>query len=205
MSEGILVSILVGLVVIVVSMVLHELMHAVTGYLLGDDTAKQQGRITLNPLAHIHPIYTVALPLFLLSLGGPAVGAARPVPFNPSRLKWGEYGMALVALAGPLTNLALAFIGSALFSLISVNQFWADAMQLFISINVVFFVINMLPIPPLDGSRVLYVFMPDSVRDFMRFMEPFGLFVVFAIFIFGQQWLSPFLLEAIDLVIGVLP
>ena len=205
MPDDILVSILSGLVVIVVSMVLHELMHAVTGYILGDDTAKRQGRITLNPLAHIHPVYTVALPLFLLALGGPAVGAARPVPFNPSRLRWGEYGMALVALAGPLANLALAFIGSALLGLVAASQFWTGALELFVSINVVFFVINMLPIPPLDGSRILYVFMPDTVRDFMRFMEPFGLFVVFAVFIFGQQWLSPLLSGAIDLVIGILP
>lgn len=197
--------ILVGLFTLVVSLVLHELMHALVGHLLGDDTAKNQGRITLNPMAHVDPLTTIALPLLLLALNQPPIGAAKPVPFNPHNLRWGEYGMALVAVAGPLTNLALAFVGSLLFRFLAVNAFWAEAFAIFTTINVVFFIINMIPIPPLDGSRVLYVFAPDGMRNFMNTMERFGVFLVLSIFILGRDLVNPFLTWAIEIVLNILP
>src|SRR5664279_3001065 len=97
--------IIAALVAVLVSIVLHELMHAFVAFKLGDTTAKDQGRLTLNPLAHIDPLTTVALPVFLVAIGLPPFGAAKPVNINPYRLKGQEWGAALVAVAGPLTNL----------------------------------------------------------------------------------------------------
>ena len=96
--------------VILVSMTLHEAMHAFMGYFLGDDTARVEGRLTLNPLRHIDPFMTILLPILLAVLGLPIFGGARPVPFNPQRVRFGEWGAVFVALAGPLTNLFLAFL-----------------------------------------------------------------------------------------------
>ena len=91
-------------------MTLHEAMHAFMGYFLGDDTARAQGRLTLNPLKHIDPFMTILLPVMLALIpGAPIFGGAKPVPFNPQNVRYGEWGAALVAIAGPLTNLLLAF------------------------------------------------------------------------------------------------
>ena len=97
--------------VVLVSMTLHEAMHGFMAFYLGDDTAKLQGRLTLNPIKHIDPFLTILLPVLLALSGGPVFGGAKPVPFNPARVKYDEFGAALVALAGPLTNLVLAFVG----------------------------------------------------------------------------------------------
>ena len=115
-----IVNILIVLVVILLSMTLHEAMHAFMGYFLGDDTAKAQGRLTLNPLKHIDPFMTILLPILLaLTPGAPIFGGAKPVPFNPNRVRYGEWGAALVAVIGPLTNFLFAFFlfGVGFFSL----------------------------------------------------------------------------------------
>ena len=195
---------LAGLSTIVIAITLHEMMHAVAGYALGDDTAKHEGRITLNPLAHVDVFLTVLMPLALLLLGWPPIGAAKPVPFNPARLKWGEWGMAIVALAGPLTNFALALIGSLAYRLLGADFVGADFLTIFITINIWFFVFNMLPIPPLDGSRVLYVFMPDGVRAVMDTIERFGIFVLLLIFVFIWPYLSPLLAQVSGLIDNLL-
>ncbi len=196
---GLLVSTIVVTVSLVIGISLHEVMHALVGYALGDDTAKRQGRITLNPLAHIDPVMTVAVPLVMYVFFGVLIGAAKPVPFNPRNLRWGEYGMALVALAGPLTNLLLAFIGGLILHYLGIG-FWAEVLIIFISLNVVFFVLNMLPIPPLDGSRVLYVFAPNSVRKFMEAMERFGIILVLFLFLFLYEHIRPLLRWVFDFV-----
>lgn len=184
-----------GILSIVIAISLHEMMHAWVGYLLGDETAKEQGRISLNPLVHIDVFLTILMPFALLLAGLPPIGAAKPVPFNPSRLRWGEYGMALVALAGPLTNLALAVLGSLGYKLVAGNDLLAFFFGIFTAVNVGFFVFNMLPVPPLDGSRVFYVFAPDSVRRFMDVIERMGILVILLIFLATWQWVSPFLRE----------
>ena len=103
------VSIIMIFAIILLSMTVHEAMHAFMGYFLGDNTAKIEGRLTLNPLKHIDPFMTILLPLTMALLGGPVFGGAKPVPFNPNRVRYGEWGAAMVALAGPLTNLFIAF------------------------------------------------------------------------------------------------
>ena len=111
-----LTEIIIVLLVILFSMTLHEVMHGFVAYWLGDDTAKLQGRLTLNPIKHIDPFLTILLPIFLTIAGGPIFGGAKPVPFNPARVKYDEWGAALVAVAGPLTNFVIAFVFFRLFS-----------------------------------------------------------------------------------------
>ncbi len=168
--------------VIIFSMTLHEVVHAFVGYFLGDDTAKAQGRLTLNPIKHIDPVLTIIMPVALYLMGGPIFGGAKPVPLNPNRIRHGEWGMALVAVAGPLTNLLLAFVAFGLgviFGIISSDGVMATSIGqivwLFIQVNLGFFVFNMIPVPPLDGSRVLYALAPDGVRRGMEWIERYGL------------------------------
>ncbi len=169
------------IIFILFALTVHEFMHALTGYLLGDTTAKDQGRISLNPIDHIDPVMTIGLPVLTALLFGAPILAAKPVPFDPSRVRFGDLGAALVALAGPLSNLVLAIVGAVLLQVLG-NSF---GLLLFISLNVSLFIFNLLPIPPLDGSRVLYAFMPQPVRELMDQIEPYGLFIVFGLVIMG--------------------
>lgn len=175
------VTIIVIFVVILLSMMLHELAHGYVAYLLGDDTAKEEGRLTLNPLKHLDPMLSVAMPLLLFLSGGPIFGGAKPVPINTRNLKHGVWGMALVAIAGPATNFLLAFAAF----LIGHFTGWMYAGGLLelifvemVYVNLGFGIFNLIPIPPLDGSRVLYAIAPDAVREFMACMERWGIIVV---------------------------
>ena len=174
-------------VVILLSMTIHEAMHAFMGYFLGDNTAKIEGRLTLNPLKHIEPFMTILLPLTMALLGGPVFGGAKPVPFNPNRVRYGEWGAAMIALAGPLTNLFIAFLAFGIGALMGVvsngglvaSSFLGSVIAMTVSINLGFFVFNMLPVPPLDGSRLLYALAPESARRLMEQIEQYGTLVVF--------------------------
>lgn len=177
-------------VVSIFSVILHELMHGVTAYLLGDQTAKLSGRLTLNPLKHIDPVMSIIVPVCLALIGAPVFGGAKPVPINTRNLKGGEWGFALVAIAGPLTNIILSFI----FFLIGhfTGAFYGDSFGGVICstgmfLNMGFALFNIIPIPPLDGSRVLYALAPDGVKTFMQNMERYGLIVIYAmIFMLGS-------------------
>jgi Zn-dependent protease len=173
-----LVSLLIGLSV-------HEMMHALTGDRLGDSTARLQGRVSLNPLRHIDPFSTLLLPIITLVLFHVPILAAKPVPFNPDQVKYDEFGAAMIAAAGPVSNLVLAVIGGLLAHLASGSAF--DALTIFVTVNVGLFVFNLIPIPPLDGSRVLYAVAPEPLQEFMASMEQYGIFIIFALVIFVPQ------------------
>ncbi|HSX23648.1 MAG TPA: site-2 protease family protein [Candidatus Saccharimonadales bacterium] len=180
LSFGTLVVVFVALVI---SITLHEAMHAFAGFWLGDDTAQREGRISLNPLKHIDPFGTVLLPLITLVIFKVPLLAAKPVPFNPNRVRYEEYGAALVGIAGPLTNLLLALLGAAFLHLAG-NNLSEGVLQvflIFVQINIALFVFNMIPIPPLDGSRLLYAFAPEAVQDIMAQLERFGILIVFGL------------------------
>ena len=180
--------------VILFSMTLHEAMHAFTSYFLGDDTAKLQGRLTLNPIKHIDPFLTIILPLGLALVGGPIFGGAKPVPFNPDRVRYDEWGAALVAVAGPLTNLLIAFISFGLYVVVGQsNELLATILVTSTQVNLGFFIFNMIPLPPLDGSRVLYALAPEFVRRGMEVIEQFGIFFIFAIVLIASPVIGSFM------------
>ena len=188
-----IVSLLVVLGVILVSMILHELAHGVVAYWLGDDTAKQEGRLTLNPLKHLDPALSFVMPMLLLAMGMPIFGGAKPVPINTRNLKHGVWGMALVGLAGPLTNILLALVAFV------IGYFTGGLLDMglggyicweFIMVNLGFGVFNLLPIPPLDGSRVLYALAPDGVRRAMEGMERWGIWIVMMLVVLAPSVVS---------------
>lgn len=168
----------ISLIIILVSVILHELAHGITAYFLGDTTAKDDGRLTLNPLKHLDLYTSVILPMILYSMNAPVFGAAKPVPVNSERLKGKEWGMALVALAGPLTNFLIALVS---FLIWFYTNGTIDLLFDTMAINLGFMAFNLLPIPPLDGSRILYAIAPDGVRKFMQDLEQYGIFVVMAL------------------------
>lgn len=194
------------LVCILVSMTLHEAMHAYVSYWLGDDTAKHHGRLTFNPIAHIDPFTTVILPLILVASHLPPFGAAKPVPFNPYRLRFGEYGAALVGIAGPLTNLLLAIFAAGMYRIFGADlpSLLSDILSFFVVVNMSFFIFNMIPFPPLDGSRLLYAFAPDSVRKFMEQIESMGFAAILMFFAIFYLFLSEPFIRILNWAVGFL-
>lgn len=188
------------IIILLFSLTLHELMHALVSDWLGDTTARQQGRISLNPLAHIDPFMTLLLPALLILAGSPIIfGAAKPVPFTPWAVRYGKWGIALIAVSGPFTNLAIAGILA-----IYLHFFYSAFLLMAISVNVAFFVFNMIPFPPLDGSRVLYAVAPRPVRDIMDKIEGAGMVFLFLFLYVGFRYLSPFMATAVGAIMKVL-
>lgn len=184
-----LVAILVS---ILISMSIHEAMHSYVAHWLGDTTASDLGRLTLNPLKHIDILTTVLLPMVLIISGLPPFFAAKPVPFNPDRVKWDEYGAALVGVSGPLTNLVLAGLGGLAFHALGpgISENLYNAVIIFVQVNVAFFVFNMIPFPPLDGSRLLYAVAPEPLQDLMRQIEGAGFLAILVFILIIFQFIS---------------
>lgn len=166
------------IVILLLSMTIHEMMHAFTADYLGDDTARLQGRISLNPLVHIDPFFTIALPLLLFLSHSPYLfGAAKPVQVNFHRLRYGEFGGAIVGVIGPLTNLVLACVAALIFNAshpaLGSNTY--EILKIAILLNIGLFLFNSIPWPPLDGSRLLYAFAPRPLQELMENIERMGL------------------------------
>lgn len=185
-------EILFLIIILVMSVVIHEVSHGYAALALGDPTAKYQGRLTLNPISHLDPIGSVLVPLFGFFIGGFIIGWAKPVPFNPYNLRNQRWGEALVAIAGPASNLLLAL----LFSLILRSGVMAesgtfDILQFVVLINITLAIFNLIPIPPLDGSKILFSLFPTQWLRLREQLEQFGLIFVFFLIFFLWRVITP--------------
>jgi len=196
-----------SLIVLLFSVMIHELAHGYTAYFLGDPTAKYEGRLTLNPLKHLDPFGSVILPLLLLiaTAGqGPIFGWAKPVPINPYNFKDQKWGTLKVAISGPATNFAMAIIFGLIVRFLNFPQI-APLIQLLgiiVFYNFLWGVFNLIPIPPLDGSWILFKLIPGQEKVKML-LQQYGLFIlIFFIFFGGLSGLGSIAQSLYNLVVG---
>ena len=188
----------------------HEVSHGLVAYRLGDDTAKQMNRLNLNPLNHIDPVGSLILPFFLFLMGSPILfGWAKPVPYNPYNLRDPKKGAALIGIAGPLSNIAIAVIFGILIRLLKLMPVISGpAAPLFIFLNMIVFinlllaVFNLVPIPPLDGSKVLFALLPSKYYKIQNFLEQYGMIILLFFIFFGFGILAPVIQGLYVLLIG---
>ncbi|MES2213978.1 MAG: site-2 protease family protein [Patescibacteria group bacterium] len=181
--------------ILIMSVVIHEVSHGYMANYLGDPTAKLQGRLTLNPLKHLDPVGSFLVPAVAYFTGGFIFGWAKPVPYNPYNLKPGRWPEALVALAGPASNLFVAIVfGSFLrFSLSHGigNQGFVDITAMIVLVNLVLMVFNLVPLPPLDGSKLLFALFPEKMYEMRGFFERYGFILVLLFIFYAWGFVSP--------------
>lgn len=181
-------------VLLAYSIILHEIAHGAVAFLLGDPTARDQKRLTLNPLRHIDPVGTILLPVILVLAKSPALlGWAKPVPFDPRYFKNPRIGIALVSVAGPLMNFALAALCALVFKLAPAGSAPKTVAFYGVIMNTVLGLFNLIPIPPMDGSKVVGVFLPPAMRKAYFAIERYGFIIIFVLLYFGlaSKLLSP--------------
>ncbi|MDP1853864.1 MAG: site-2 protease family protein [Candidatus Omnitrophota bacterium] len=177
---------ILSLAIFFMAVVIHEFAHGWCAYKLGDPTAKYAGRLTLNPLAHIDPVGTVLLPLLLTVMRAPIIfGWAKPVPINFWNFKHPRRDMILVGLSGPLSNILLAFLVSLILKMTLFSPFIRQVLELFVVINLFLAVFNLIPIPPLDGSRVLVGLLPRNLTFVIARLEQFGMLILIVLIWLG--------------------
>jgi Zn-dependent protease len=194
------------LIAIVVGLTFHEFSHAAVATLQGDQTARSQGRLTLNPVVHLDPLGSIAL----LIAG---LGWARPTPVTPTNLRSRRLGMVLVSLAGPAANFVLALVSAIILRLVEPavgvtldDNFSVKLLTYLVIWNVLLGVFNLLPIPPLDGSTLLTVLLPPSRQNIVRFLDQYGIFLLLGLLILAPGLLSPIVVavtQAISRLVGL--
>ncbi len=196
---------LFSFLILIISVVVHEVAHGLTALWQGDETAKRAGRLTLNPVSHIDPLGSIVIPLLCVLIpGGLVLGWAKPVPINPYNFRNRRFGEAMVAFAGPLSNIVIALIAG--FYL----RFMGDAtpiymialLQVTVLTNLVLAVFNLVPLPPLDGSKILYSLFPDRMGRFIAHFERFGLILTLLFIFLFIQVLDPVIIFLFRLIVG---
>jgi len=208
------IPIVFSLVVLIFSVVIHEVSHGFAALALGDKTAQYAGRLTLNPLKHLDVFGSFLLPVISYLVGGFIFGWARPVPYNPDNLRNKKWGSALVALAGPAANIILAvFFGLLIrFSFLAAGRVSAEILMNFISIagtivllNLVLAFFNLIPIPPLDGSKLLFAALPYQWNNIKIFLEQYGFYLLLIFIFFFANWLLPLVFYSFQFLVGSVP
>jgi Zn-dependent protease len=198
------------LIVLLASVIIHEVSHGYAALFQGDRTAYYMGRLTLNPLAHLDPLGSVILPFFLYISSGVIFGWAKPVPYNPLALRDFRWGPVIVALAGPASNIALAVLAGGLIQVLShisptTFQSIIHFLAIIVRVNVVLAVFNLVPIPPLDGSKLLFAILPYSMSEVKFFLEQYGIIFLFIFILFGFHLIFPIINFLFRIITGGLP
>lgn len=192
--------------ILIMSVVVHEVSHGFAALALGDPTAKYQNRLTLNPLSHLDPIGSVLVPLLGYFAGGFVIGWAKPVPFNPYNLRNQKWGEAIVALAGPFSNICLAVIFGLLLRFMAGSSFlnpqFFSLAGYVVFLNIALAVFNLMPIPPLDGSKILFALLPYKWQKLRESWERYGLILVLIFIFFIWQLISPVIVLIFNFLVG---
>lgn len=193
------------LIVLLFSAVIHEVSHGFVADALGDSTARKAGRLTLNPFRHLEFFGSLILPLslFLMSGGSFIFGWAKPVPYNPYNLKHPERDAGLIAAAGPLSNFLIAIVFSLLHRLAYLfGPAFAELTSLVVLINLMLMVFNLVPLPPLDGSKILFAFLPKSAYTIRSFLGQYGFWLLLVFIFFGFRLITPIIFGIYRLLLG---
>lgn len=205
------ISFIFYIVILLFSVIIHEVSHGVTAYRFGDPTAKYAGRLTLNPVPHIDLFGSIILPLVLFFVGSPVLfGWAKPVPYNPQNLRNKKWGPALVGFAGPAANVLLAlFVSAILRALPLVSGFspefianFSAPLTIIVLLNISLAVFNLVPIPPLDGSKLLFALLPYQWMHVQEFLERNGFFLLLIFIFFFRTILVPIIFFVFRLFTG---
>ena len=195
-----------SILILIFSVIVHEVSHGYAAYMQGDNTAKYAGRLTLSPIPHLELFGSFILPLLSYNLGGFIIGWAKPVPFNPYNLRNQRWGEAIVAFAGPFANICIALVfGLALrFGIVFVATPLGAMFATIVFINLILATFNLIPVPPLDGSKILFSLFPNSLHEVRSFLERNGLAIMIFFVLFLWQFILPLVSFFFALITGLI-
>jgi len=195
--------------ILIMSVVIHEVSHGYAASLLGDQTARWEGRLTLNPFKHLDPVGSVVVPTISYMLGGFLFGWAKPVPYNPYNLRPGRWSEAIVAGAGPASNIAIALVFGLFLRIaadvsgVALSPALLEITAVIVFINIILALFNLMPIPPLDGSKLLFALFPANLETLRLFFERYGMILVLFFIFFIWQFIAPFAGLIFRLITGI--
>lgn len=201
-----IISILIMVAIVIVSVIIHEVAHGYAALWLGDTTAQYAGRLSLNPLKHMDFFGSFLVPL-VLSFSGVIFGWAKPVPYNPYNLRNRKWGELLVAAAGPISNILIALIFSIVIRMITVDSIQMTSLvyiaSLIVHVNIVLAIFNLIPVPPLDGSKILFAVLPSKYSQLKSTLERYGFLIILFFVFFLWQILTPVIRFVFELFTGL--
>ncbi len=201
------ISFILTILILLMSVVIHEVSHGYAAFLMGDPTAKNDGRLTLNPLTHLDFMGSLIVPLIAYMSAGFMFGWAKPVPYNPYNLKNQKWGEAIVAIAGPASNFVVAIIFGLIIRFSAymgiTNMVFLEAAQLVVLINLVLMVFNLIPIPPLDGSKILFSIIPYRYIEIRQVIERYSLLLILFVIFFLWKLIIPIVFVLFTILTGI--